>query len=206
MRIYAVVGGIAAGKSTVSRLLARRGGVVVDADRLGHRALRIPRVVEELSRRFGADTVGADGKVDRRVLGERVFGRPARLRQLNAIVHPEIARLLRQRLATLERRRVACAILDAALFLDVDLGVAVDAVVVVTAPRAVRRQRLRSRDALTDAECEARLSSQPRLGVWTRQADFRIDTQGSPAQVEARVNRLWPQLQRFRGRRRTGGS
>jgi dephospho-CoA kinase len=206
MRVYAVVGGIASGKSTVCRLLARRGGTVIDVDALGHRALRIPRVVQELSRRFGADIVGADGALDRRALGKRVFGKPARLRDLNLIVHPEIGRLLRRRLAALARRGVAYAVIDAALFLDVDLGVDADAVVAVCAPRAVRRKRLRARDALSGAECEARLSSQPRLGVWTRQADFTIDTRGSRSQVEERVNELWPQLQRFRGQRRRGGS
>ncbi len=206
MRVYAVVGGIAAGKSVVSGMLARRGGEVIDADRLGHRVLRIPRVVRELSQRFGADTVGADGAIDRRALGKRVFGKPAHLRDLNAVVHPEIGRLVRQRLAALRRRRVRFAILDAALFLDVDLAVEVDAVIAVTAPRRVRRARLRARDQLTAAECEARLDSQRRLGVWTRQADFRIDTHGSLAQVEERVKALWPQLQRFRGRRRRGGS
>ena len=206
MRVYAVVGGIASGKSMLCRLMARHGGVVIDADRLGHRALRLPRVVRELSRRLGADTVGADGVVDRRALGKRVFGNPAKLRQLNALVHPEIGRLLRHRLAALQRRGVALAIIDAALFLDFDGRVDVDAIVAVTAPRAVRRKRLQARDGLSAAACEARLNSQPRLGVWTRQADFRIDTRGSVSQVEERVNELWPQLQRFRGRRRRGGS
>ena len=206
MRVYAVVGGIASGKSTVSRLLAQWGGAVIDADRLGHQALGVPRLVRELSRRFGADTVGADGRVDRRVLGKRVFGKPARLRELNALVHPEIGRRVRRRLAALEKRGVPYAILDAALFLDVELGVQVDAVVAVTAPRSVRRRRLRDRDGLSDRECDARLRSQPRIGVWTRQADFRIDTQGTLSEVEERVRRLWPQLKRFRGRRREGGS
>lgn len=206
MRIYAVVGGIASGKSTVSRMLAARGGAIVDADRLGHQALRQPRVARELSRRFGADILGADGSVDRRTLGRCVFGKPTRLRALNDIVHPEIGRRVRRRLAALARRGVPYVVLDAALFLDVDLGVDVDAVVAVTAPRAVRRQRLLARDALSRAECEARLDSQPRLGVWTRQADFRIDTRGSQSQVEERVRELWPQLQRYRGRRRRGGS
>jgi len=202
MRVYAIVGGIAAGKSTLCRLLSQRGASVVDADSLGHRVLRQRRVVEELSRRLGADIVAADGTVDRRELGRRVFGRPDRLRELNAIVHPEIGRLVRQRLSALERRGVEVAIVDAALFLDVDLRVHVDAVIAVTAPRAVRRKRLAARDSLTAAECEARLNSQPRLGVWTRRSDFRIDTRGSVSDVEERLSALWPQLQRFRGRRR----
>ena len=205
MRLYAVVGGIAAGKSTVSRLLARRGGRVVDLDRLGHQALGTPRVVRQLSARFGADIVGAAGGIDRRRLGRKVFGHPGRLRDLNAIVHPEIGRLLRQRLRRYARARVPFVLIDAALFLDADLGVPVDAVIAVTAPRAVRRERLRARDGLSPAECAARLRSQPRLGVWTRRADFRIDTRGSLPELEARVEEVWRRLGRRVRRRHDGG-
>lgn len=195
MRRYAVVGGIGAGKSTVCRLLARHGGAVVDVDRLGHQALRLQRVRRQLSARFGAGILGRAGAIDRRLLGRRAFGDPAALRALNAIVHPEIGRLLRRRLGQLAKRRVPYVLIDAALFLDLDLGVRVDAVVAVTAPRAVRRARLRQRDGLSAAECEARLGSQRRLAVWTRRADFRIDTRGTLAALEQRVDALWRQLQ-----------
>jgi dephospho-CoA kinase len=207
MRIYAVVGGIAAGKSTVCRMLARHGGRIVDLDRMGHRVLRSGRVLRQLSERFGADIVGADGEIDRRVLGERVFGRPQQLRALNAIVHPEIGRRLRRRLRDLERDGATFVLIDAALFLDVDLGLDVDAVLAVTAPAAVRRERLQRRDALTAEGADARLSSQPRVGVWTRRADFRIDTRGSLRDLEERVEKVWRQMQRHRRRgRKRGGS
>lgn len=205
MRRYAVVGGIAAGKSTVCRLLARYGGRVVDADAIAHRVLRSPAVLQQLSARFGADIVGAEGEIDRRVLGRRVFGAPERLRALNAIVHPEIGRRLRRRLRDLERRHVPFVLIDAALFLDVDLGLRVDAILAVTAPRALRRERLRRRDGLSLEEAEARLASQSHVGVWTRRADFRIDTRGSMQELEKRVETVWRQLQRHR-RGKRGGS
>lgn len=204
MRRYAVVGGIGAGKTTVCRLLARHGGRVVDVDRLGHQVLRLARVRRELSARFGAAMLGPDGAVDRRALGRRVFGDPAALRALNALVHPEIGRLLRRRLATLERRGVSSALIDAALYLDVDLGVPVDAVIAVTAPRALRRQRLRERGGLTTDEIESRLDSQKRIGVWTRLADYRLDTRGSLEDLQQRVDDLWRRLQR-QPRRKRGG-
>jgi len=204
MRIFAVVGGIAAGKSTVSRRLARRGGAWIDADRAGHRALRTPSVRQRLLQRFGADIVGRDGEIDRRRLGARVFGRPARLRALNAIVHPEIARVLRSRLAALERRGVPFVLLDAALFFEFDLGCEVDAVLAVTAPRAVRRARLLRRDALAPAQVEARLRSQPGLNAWIRRADVRLDTGCSRAELAARIEAAWSELRRYRHRRRGG--
>ena len=200
MRRYAVVGGIGAGKSSVCRLLARHGGVVVDVDSLGHRALRLPRLRRQLSARFGTAMLGPGGDVDRRRLGRRVFRDPAALRALNALVHPEIGRLLHRRLQSLERRGVPYVLIDAALFLDLDLGLPVDAVIAVTAPRSVRRLRLRQR-GLSAAECEARLRSQRRLGVWTRRADFRLDNRGSRADLVTQVEELWRQLERRRRQR-----
>ncbi len=205
MRRYAVVGGSGAGKSTVCRLLARRGGVHLDVDRLGHTVLRRARLRRELSARFGAAILGPDGGIDRRALGRVVFADAAKRSALNALVHPHIGALLRRRLESLERRRVRFVVIDAALFLDVDLGVPVDAVIAVTARRALRRTRLRQRSGLGAAEVEARLRSQRRLGVWTRHADFRLDTSGSLELVERRVEALWRALCR-RKRRKRGGS
>jgi len=201
MRRYAVVGGIGAGKSTVCRMLAQHGGRVIDVDRLGHQVLRRAGMRRQLSARFGAGILADDGSVDRGKLGKRVFADPERLRDLNAMVHPEIGRLLRRRMRALAARKVKAVFIDAALFLDLDLGLAVDAVIAVTAPRALRRRRLMQRDGLSAAECEARLRSQPRIGVWTRRSDFRLDTRGSLAEVRARVEDLWRRLERHRRQR-----
>ena len=199
MRLYAVVGGIGSGKTTVCRMLHRHAGVaVIDADRLGHRALEDPGVKRQLLAHFGTDIVGAGGRIERRRLGARVFGRPRHLRRLNDIVHPRIARAVQQRLRRLRRLGTRAAVLDAALYFDVDLGVEADAVLAVTAPRAVRRRRLQRRDGLSARDIERRLSSQPRLGVWTRRADVRVDTVGSLAELERRVRLAWRDLQRVR--------
>lgn len=204
MRRYAVVGGMGAGKSTVCRMLARHGGSVIDVDHLGHRVLLLPQVRRELSERFGAAMLGPDGAVNRRALGRRVFRDPAALRDLNALVHPEIGRLLRRRVAVLEHRGVPVVWIDAALFLDIDLGVPVDAVIAVTAPKALRRQRLLQRGGLGLAEIDTRLDSQRRLGVWTRCADYRIDTRGTLQDLQRRVDGLWQRLQ-TQPRRKRGG-
>jgi len=204
MRVFAVVGGIAAGKSMVARALARGRGARVDVDRIGHAILRLERVRRRLLAQFGPDIFAADGSVDRRRLGARVFGNPARLRQLDAIVHPEIARRLRSKLEALQRRGVAMVVLDAALFFELGLEWPVDAVLAVTAPRHVRRARLRAQRGMSAAEAEARLRSQPRLAAWTRRADVRIDTDCSLPVLRARIERAWRELRRLRRRRSKG--
>ncbi len=204
MRVYAVVGGIAAGKSTVARALARGRGVRIDADRIGHAVLRLERVRRRLLAQFGPDIFAANGHVDRRRLGATVFGNQTRLRQLDAIVHPEIARRLRSKLESLQRRGVAVAILDAALYFELGLDRPVDGVLAVTATRRVRRSRLQAQRGLSAAEAEARLRSQPRLATWTRRADVRIDTDCSLPVLRARIERAWRELRRLHQRRATG--
>ena len=203
MRTYAVVGGIAAGKSTVARALARGRGVRVDVDRIGHQVLRLERVRRRLLAQFGPDIVRPDGTVDRRRLGRRVFGHPVRMHQLETIVHPEIARRVGLRLAALRRDRIPVAILDAAVFFELDLE-PVDGVLAVTAPRRVRRARLEAERGLRRTEAEARLRSQPRLASWTRRADVRIDTDCPRPVLRARIERAWRELRRLHRRCSTG--
>jgi dephospho-CoA kinase len=202
MRVFAVVGGIAAGKTTVCRLLAERhGAVVVDADRIGHRVLESPSIRRRLVERFGGALLGPTGRIDRRRLGRRVFSDVRHRQWLDALVHPEIGRRIRRRLGDLRRRGTAVAVLDAALYFEVRLGVEVDAVLAVTAPRSVRRRRLAARDDLTPDQIEARLASQPGVASWTRKADVVLDTNGPREALPARVDAAWRELQRCARRR-----
>jgi dephospho-CoA kinase len=198
VKVYAIAGGTGAGKSTVARRLARRyGGRRIDADRIGHAVLRTARVRRRLIDAFGPDIVAPDGGIDRRRLGARVFGRPARLRTLNRIVHPEIARRLRARLDSLERAGTRFALVDAALFFEFDLGRPVDGVLAVVAPRPVRRQRLAAR-GLSEPAITARLQSQPRVEAWARRADVRLDSDCDLDELGARIDAAWNELRRRR--------
>jgi dephospho-CoA kinase len=203
MRVYAVVGGIAAGKSTVARRMARRhGGAVLDADRAGHAVLRLAPVRRRLLAAFGPDILGRGGEVDRTRLGARVFGRPAALRRLNAIVHPEIARVLEARLARHARRGTPFVLVDAALYFEFAWR-RVDGVLAVVAPRRARAERLQKRSGLGASAVAARLRSQPRLEHWIRAADVVLDSDCPLPELGARIENAWKALQRL-GRTRQG--
>src|SRR5262245_56189573 len=96
--IIGLTGGIGSGKSTVATMLGELGAAVIDADKVGHDVYRpgtdgFRRVVET----FGTDVVAADGTIDRRRLGARVFADRAELARLNALVHPLIGDEIRRR-------------------------------------------------------------------------------------------------------------
>src|SRR5262249_23800259 len=94
-----LIGGIGSGKSLVSALFAERGARVVAGDALGHEALRQPDVKAQVVRRWGPSVLTGAGEIDRRAVGAVVFGDPAELRALEALVFPYIERRLREEVA-----------------------------------------------------------------------------------------------------------
>ena len=100
VRTVGVTGGIGSGKSSGVQILAELGAVVVDADRVGHEVYAPGTVgFDQVVAAFGADIVGTDGAIDRKRLGAIVFGDPAALARLNAVVHPLIRAAVAERVA-----------------------------------------------------------------------------------------------------------
>lgn len=184
-----LTGGIGSGKSTVSALLARRGALVVDADRIAREVLEpgtpgLAAVVTE----FGPDVVTADGSLDRAALAAVVFSDDAARRRLDAIVHP----LVRRRTAEL----VAAAPPDAVVVNDVPLLVetgqagSYDLVLVVEADAGTRIARLVGR-GLTEADARARIAAQATDDQRRAVADVVLDNSGTPEQLAEQVEEFW---------------
>jgi len=149
MRVIGLTGGIASGKSLVSQQLAERGAVIIDADKVGWETYRqgteTYRVVVDA---FGPEVVGADGEIDRRVLGAKVFADPEARRRLEEIVWPAIRRLTEERLSELRAEGVAAAVLEAAVLIEANWLDLVDEVWLVTVSPETARQRLVERNGL----------------------------------------------------------
>ncbi|MDX1966265.1 MAG: dephospho-CoA kinase [Planctomycetaceae bacterium] len=163
--VVGVTGGIGSGKSSVSRWVAERYPVLlVDADRLGHAALTVPQIQEQLHAAFGAEIFGASGDIDRRRLAQLVFGddpeRQAARRRLEQIVHPEIRRGMEQQLAMVDPNIHCGVVLDAALLQEAGWGSACDAVVFIDAPVEQRMKRVQEQRGWTPEELAARERSQ----------------------------------------------
>ena len=103
MLVIGLTGGIGTGKSTVAALLASLGAAVIDADQLVHEGYAQDEPLRQaIVDAFGMDVLDADGSIDRRTLGQRVFQQPEALQRLNGIVHPWVYGRIQERLAALD--------------------------------------------------------------------------------------------------------
>lgn len=195
MVVIGLTGGPGTGKSTVAAMLARRGAAVIEADRLGHQAYA-PGTAgwEAVVRAFGPEVIAPDGTIDRRRLGALVFSDPEKLRRLNAIIHPEIRRLITVQLEKFRREGVRVVVIEAALLFEAGWDDLVDEVWVTTAPPDVAAARYAARTGLPEAEVRQRVAAQLDAAEKARRADRIIDTSGSLANVERQVDRLWNEL------------
>ena len=188
-----LTGGIGAGKSEVSRLLASYGALVVDSDLIA-REVVAPGTpgLAAVAAEFGPQVLGPDGALDRPVLGGIVFADPDRLAALNAIVHP----LVRRRSAELEAGAGPGDVVvhDVPLLAENDLAGLYDLVVVVDAADETRLDRLVRLRGMDPEQARARLAAQATRADRLAVADLVLDNEGPLDQLEPQVKALWQQL------------
>jgi dephospho-CoA kinase len=141
--IIGLTGTCCAGKNHVGRLLEERGLPVLDVDKLGHRALETEK--SAILERFGEDILDREGRIDRKLLGAKVFGKPGELAALEAIVHPAANR---DTLAWIREQGGRTCVINAALLHRSPVFTTLDAVILVEAPLFTRFLRARRRDRL----------------------------------------------------------
>ena len=168
-----LTGSIGMGKSTVAKMFADEGVPVHDADAAVH-ALYEGEAVPLIEAAFPGTT--ASGKVDRGKLGERVLGHPEEIKRLERIVHPLVARVRDAFLAGAERAGAKVALLDIPLLYETGGETRCDAVVVVSAPAEVQRERVLMRPGMTEAKLAAILAKQVPDADKRARADFVVDT------------------------------
>jgi dephospho-CoA kinase len=171
--VLGLTGSIGMGKSTTSDLFRERGVAVHDADAAVH-ALYRGRAVAPIEAAFPG--VVANGEVDRQKLSAAVLGDPEALRRLEAIIHPLVRAEEEAFLRRSGREGAGLAVLDIPLLLETGGEVRCDAVLVVSAPADVQRQRVLSRPAMTEEKLAAILARQVPDAEKRRHAHFIVDT------------------------------
>jgi dephospho-CoA kinase len=183
------------GKTTLARLLEKRGAILVDADRIGHEIIERPQVRRALESAFGEDILHADGALNRRELGRRAFADEAGRACLNRIVHPSLAEELWKQVDRASgSHKKNIVVVDAALIFEWgELG-RFDVIVVVHADEEGRFERVSQRHHLGGKEIRQRLSSQLPVAEKIARADFVVENNGTVRELEEKAAELWDRL------------
>ena len=193
MILVGLTGGIGAGKSTVSAMLAERGAVIVDADQIA-RDLQLPGspVLDSMAERFGAHIIRDDGSLDRGAVAAIVFNDEAALKDLNGIVHPAMQSEI-QRQIDEHRSTDRVVVLDFPL-LGENPRKGLAATIVVDIPVDVAVQRLVDQRGMDEADARARINSQISRDERLATATHVLDNGGDRDSLTAQVDDLWQQL------------
>jgi dephospho-CoA kinase len=187
MFILGLTGSLGMGKSTTAGFFAEAGVPVHDADAVVHR-LYEGEAVAAIEAAFPGTT--SAGKVDRDKLAARVLDTPAALRALEAIVHPLVRHAEARFLAQARSRGAKVVVLDIPLLLETAGDRRVDAIVVVSAPGDVQRQRVLERAGMTPDKLDALLARQMADSEKRRHADFVVDTSRGFDAARAQVKEI----------------
>lgn len=199
MRVLGITGGIATGKSTVTRMLADLGAPTVSADVLA-RELLAPgtETTQAVLAAFPACADKADETgltIDRRALGRLVFADEAARLRLESLTHPAIIAGLRAKIASWHTSGHApAAAAEIPLLFEAGLGAAVDCVVVVSCDEAMQVTRLRGRLGVDEAEARRQLAAQWPLSEKIARADVVITTDGDLEDTRRQVEALWEKM------------
>ncbi|MDG2439125.1 MAG: dephospho-CoA kinase [Ilumatobacter sp.] len=190
MIVVGLTGGIGAGKSTVSKLLAERGAAIVDADQIA-RDLQSPGnpVLEQMAERFGAQIINDDSSLDRAAVAAIVFSDKSALDDLNAIVHPAMQ-------AEIQRQIDLNAGSDRVVVLDFPLlgenprkGLA--ATIVVDIPYELAVERVVEYRGMDESDARNRINSQISRKERLAQATHVVDNSGTFDSLASQVDELW---------------
>jgi dephospho-CoA kinase len=187
-----LTGGVGAGKSAVSALLAGHGATVVDADAIAREVIEPGTAgYDAVVARFGPAVVAADGSLDRAAIAEIVFADEAARNDLNAIVHPLVGRRSAQLLVAVPEH--AIVVYDVPLLVEGGLAAGFDVVVVVEAAEATRLARLAQR-GLPESQARARMAAQAGDDERRAVAHEVINNDGTREALADEVRELWQRL------------
>lgn len=196
MILIGLTGSLGSGKSTVGRLLHKRGAVLIDADLLVRDMQEPGRLLlGRMVREFGHGILTQAGALDRKAMAARVFSDAGALRRLNRLIHPAVRQQEAALISRFQDHPVVA--LDIPLLFENHLHRLMDWVVAVSVTDAARFERLKEQRGLDEAEVRRRLAAQWPDETKRAMAHFMIDNSGGMEATEAQVQHLWERLLRM---------
>lgn len=191
-KLIGLSGGAGSGKSTVAQIFRSWGAAVIDADRIGH-ALLLPGSPchDEIVREFGSKILYANGRIDRRALGQAVFSDARLMRRLNAIVHPHLLAEIAYEVLKLKRGKFqGLAVIDAALIVQWNLQKKLDCLIVVDAPENLRLARLKAK-GIPAERARQMIAAQLPAAKLRKEANVVIDNTGGLDSLKRQAKAAW---------------
>ena len=189
MMVIGITGGIASGKSTVARMIARHHIPHIDADKLVHHLLAHDRnTIADIAQHFPG--VVMEGTVDRKKLGAAIAGQDKQLKQLEELLHPRVRQAEEQAILRATRQRRRAIILDVPLLFETGANVLCDVVIAVTAPVTMRRRRAMRRLHMTPATFDRLLARQLTDAERCARADIVLPSTLGKADMQRRIRQL----------------
>jgi len=198
MLIVGLTGGVATGKTMVSRVLKEEGAYVIDADRIAKELVRPQTPAwKELVKAFGKEILREDGSLHRKKLADKVFADPSQRKLLNQILHPRIRREMNRRAKEIEEKDPgAIVVIDAPLLVEVGGHHQMDRLIVVTATQTQQIDRVKRRDGISTEEARRILSAQMSVEDKVKLADFVIRNEGPPQETRKRAREIFRELRK----------
>ena len=193
--IIGITGSIACGKSTVSNYLKSKGYIVIDADKIGHEALDDDYVKEKLILAFGNDIL-ENNKINRRKLGELVFGNSSNLNVLNSIIHPEIRKKILEKIDKNNDKELI--FIDVALLFEAKFDDLVDKIIVVYVDKNTQLTRLMKRNSISKKEALSRIVSQMSPIEKAKLGDYTVNNNLDVINTYEQVDKVLSELKKGR--------
>lgn len=183
--IIGLTGPTGSGKSTVSSILQNNNCFVIDADKLGHKALTNKRCIEQLKIAFGKDIVNENGNIIKPTLAKYAFTNKINTKKLNSITHPYICMEMLDVTDNIRKKeKHPVIIFDAPVLFESKMDIFCDYIISVIAPKDMRLSRIIRRDGIKKADAERRISVQQDDSYYTEKSDFVIDGSKNIKEVE----------------------
>jgi dephospho-CoA kinase len=200
MLIVGLTGGVASGKTTVSRVLKEEGAYIIDADQIARELVRPHTPAwKELIRAFGTAILREDGFIHRKKLADKVFVSLRQRKLLNQILHPRIRKEMERRAEAIwQKDPEAIVVVDAPLLVELGEHRQMDKVIVVTSTQTQQIERLKKRDGISPEEALRIFSSQMPVKDKVRWADFVIRNDGSFKETKKKAREVFKELRKVR--------
>ena len=198
MIVVGITGNFGSGKTTVARMFAEHGAVIVDADKIAHMLIQPDGICAKAVVKHFGKSILRESVIDRKKLAYLVFGDEAKLKALCAIVHPVLIRQIKKAIAYQKnKKRKQIIAVDMAILFEVGLDSLMDVVVVVKANKEKQIERIRKRTGMARREILQRIAAQIPSQDKIRLADIIIDNRKTVQETGKQVNAVWNKLKRL---------